>query len=298
MPAFAAAFALLLGQAAAVAAPGEEAAATSDVLEGKADSEDRLTVPVRIESQGPFQFLIDTGSQRTVISTALASQLNLESGPVIRIISVGGTDMVSTAYVEQIELGSRTISRILVPLLLKHNMGSDGIIGTDSLQDQRVLLDFTSNQIEIGDARTLGGSNGYEIVVRARRRSGQLVMTDARIDGIRTAVVVDTGAGTSIGNRALQRALQKRRGAGAIITLQSVTGHDIQAEIGFARKLEIRDIAVTNLLIAFTDTPAFRELGLDAKPALFLGMRELRLFKRVAIDFSKRRIMFDLPPLE
>ena len=92
--------------------------------------------------------------------------------------------------------------------------------------------------------------------------------------------------------------MHKRRGAGAIVTLRSVTGHDIQAEIGFARKLEIRDVAVTNLLIAFTVTPAFRELDLQTKPALFLGMRELRLFKRVAIDFSKRRIMFDLPPLE
>jgi hypothetical protein len=26
-----------------------------------------------------------------------------------------------------------------------------------------------------------------------------------------------------------------------------------------------------------------------------LGMRELRLFRRVAIDFSTRKVMFDLP---
>ena len=29
--------------------------------------------------------------------------------------------------------------------------------------------------------------------------------------------------------------------------------------------------------------------------ALILGMRELRLFRRVAIDFATRRVMFDLP---
>ena len=28
---------------------------------------------------------------------------------------------------------------------------------------------------------------------------------------------------------------------------------------------------------------------------MMLGMRELRLFKRVAIDFSSRKVMFDLP---
>ena len=61
------------------------------------------------------------------------------------------------------------------------------------------------------------------------------------------------------------------------------------------RDLTIRDVGITNLVIAFTDTPAFTELGLDRKPALFLGMRELRLFKRVAVDFERRRVMFDLP---
>jgi hypothetical protein len=28
---------------------------------------------------------------------------------------------------------------------------------------------------------------------------------------------------------------------------------------------------------------------------MVLGMQELRLFKRVAIDFDKRRVMFDMP---
>jgi len=28
---------------------------------------------------------------------------------------------------------------------------------------------------------------------------------------------------------------------------------------------------------------------------MLLGMRELRLFKRVAIDFATRKVMFDLP---
>ena len=36
-------------------------------------------------------------------------------------------------------------------------------------------------------------------------------------------------------------------------------------------------------------------LGLDKKPALMLGMRELRLFRRVAIDFAARKVFFDLP---
>jgi hypothetical protein len=182
-----------------------------------------------------------------------------------------------------------------VPLLERADMGADGIIGTDTLQDQRVLLDFESEQIRVGEAQELGGNRGYEIVVRARRQSGQLIMTSARIDGISVAVVLDTGAETSIGNRALQAALGRKGSHFTPVMIESVTGHSVLAEVGAAKKLNIQDIAIHNPLLAYTDTPAFAELGLEAKPALFLGMREMRVFRRVAIDFATRRVMFDLP---
>ena len=269
-----------------------------EVLHGEEDGEQRLTVPVSIEGQGPFPFLIDTGSQRTVVSSVLAERLGLRQGPTVRIVSVAGTDTVETAHLDEVQLGRRSIPLATVPLLKRHNMGADGIVGTDSLQDQRVLLDFENNQIRIGDRKSLGGNQGYEIVVRARRQSGQLVVTNATVDGVRTSIILDTGAGTSVGNRALQRALQKRGRPGALVKLHSVTGHSITAELGFAEKLDIRDFSITNLVIAFTDTPAFTSLKLHSRPALFLGMRELRLFKRVSIDFGQRKVMFDLPPMD
>ena len=37
-------------------------------------------------------------------------------------------------------------------------------------------------------------------------------------------------------------------------------------------------------------------IGLDDRPAMVLGMSELKLFKRVAIDFKQRKVLFDLPP--
>lgn len=276
-------------------APLPETEAETDVVQGETDQDNRMTVPVAIDGEGPFRFLIDTGSQRTVVSTDLATRLGLEAGPTVTVVSVAGSDLVQTAYVEEMALGQQSLSGLVVPLLEARNMGADGIIGTDGLQNQRVLLDFGRNVVEIGKAEMLGGNNGYEIVVRARRRSGQLVMTRATIDGVRAHVVIDTGAGTSVGNKALQRALTRRGGPASLVTLKSVTGHSITAEIGIARKLEIREIGITNLVIAFADTPAFRELELHRRPAIFLGMRELRLFKRVAIDFASRKVMFDMP---
>lgn len=275
-------------------APGPlpQASGTMETLQGEADLQDRMTVNVALQGKGPFRFLIDTGSQRTVVSTALAGNLGLVIGPQVRVIGMAGEGNVATAKVDTLGFGSREIYDLIVPLLENRHIGADGILGTDSLQDQRVLLDFKHNTITIGDARELGGSAGYEIVVHARKRSGRLIMTNATIDGVRVDVVIDTGASGTVGNLALRRAMHEHTQATAV--LSSVTGHELSADVGFARELNIKDLKIGNVVIAYADAPAFGELGLAQRPAVFLGMRELRAFKRVAIDFSSRKILFDL----
>jgi predicted aspartyl protease len=265
-----------------------------EVVNGRADASDRMTVPVQIGSNGPYHFLLDTGSQKTVLSIDLATRLALAPIEKRRIVGIAGAEMADTAILDELGLGRRSFYGLTVLLFEGRHIGADGIVGTESLQDQRVLMDFAHNRMAVGDAKSLGGNAGYEIVVTARRKSGQLIMTHADIDGVRTDVVIDTGSDTSIGNRALQRALGQRGNLGHAV-LSSVTGQEAIADMGYARRLVVRDITIKNLVIAYTDGPAFLALDLDRRPALLLGMRELRLFKRVAIDFSTRKVMFDLP---
>lgn len=265
-----------------------------DVIQTGEDRHERLTVPVQIAGKGPFEFMVDTGSQNTVLSTGVASVIGLSPGRKAKVTGVAGTELVDTVEVEEIGLGKRSYYSILAPLLQRADIGADGIIGLDSLQGQRVQIDFKRGLMAVADAKSLGGSTGYEIVVTARRRSGQLIMTDAIVDGVKVQVVIDTGSDTSIGNRALQKKLA-RRGMNGTTELRSVTGQTIVADIGLARNLKINDINFGNVLIAYADSPHFPLLGLDTKPALFLGMRDLRQLDRVAIDFSTRKIFFDIP---
>ncbi len=297
MPGLTAALALLLANSELPAAHGANPlpeAGGIDIIKTRIDVDRRMTVPVRIGQQGPFRFVIDTGSQTTVLSTDLARQLALAPARTARIVGIGGSQTVSTAIVEELGLGKRSLYSLEVALLEAAHIGADGIVGIDSLQRQRVLLDFVRNTMAVGDARSLGGNGGFEIIVTARRRRGQLIMTDAVIDGVRTDVVIDSGAETSMGNRALQNALSRRRTTEQAILI-SVTGQRITADIGYPRKLEFGAIGITNLLIAYADAPVFAVLELERKPALLLGMRELRLFKRVAIDFDRRKVYFDTP---
>ncbi len=273
---------------------GQQQAAAVDVLAIRKDQWSRMTVPVKVQEQGPFRFLIDTGSQNTVLSKSLAARLALVPNRRARLVSIAGTQVVDTVEIDQIDLGRRSFYSLTAPLLESEHMGADGILGLDSLQGQRVLVDFTKNLMAVDDARSLGGNRGFDIVVEARRRSGQLIMADARIDGVKVQVVIDTGAETSIGNRALQRALEKRRKS-QTIELLSVTGHQINADLGYGRSLEIAGVAFNNVAIAFADAPAFAALKIDQRPSMLLGMRDLRNLDRLAIDFSSRKILFDVP---
>lgn len=267
-----------------------------DVMQGSSDQHARMTIDVAVHGSGPYRFVIDTGSQRTVISTTLADALGLLKGPQVRVMGIAGVHDVATARIEDIVVGPRAFHDLTVPLLEHANLGADGILGTDSLQHQRVVLDFARNTIAIGDPTQTGGRNGFEIVVRAKQRSGRLILTNAVIDGIRTDVVIDTGASGTIGNRALQKALSQRERAGPLKgSLSSVTGQELTVDLAVADRLELAGIGVTNVIIAYADSPAFAELKLNRKPAIFLGMRELRAFKRIAINFASRKVLFDLP---
>src|SRR3546814_5792060 len=62
----------------------------SDTLQAQTDLADRMTIEVAVQGGGPYRFLIDTGSQRTVVSTALAETLKLPSGPMVRVVSIAG----------------------------------------------------------------------------------------------------------------------------------------------------------------------------------------------------------------
>jgi predicted aspartyl protease len=274
------------------------AASGDDVLPMQRDATNRMTVAVTIGNEAgqrsPYAFLVDTGAERTVIARTVANALGLVPNARGRLVGMAGVRDVDLVTIETIMLGKRNLYGVASPVLDAAAIGADGIIGLDGLQGQRILLDFDHSRMLLGDAATLGGNRGYDIVVRARRRSGQLIMTDATVDGVRTDIVIDTGSDTSIGNAALARALVHDHRE-ETVQLVSVTGQQATADLGMARTLTLGGMTLNNTLIAFSDAPPFERLGLRRRPALLMGMAQLRLFHRVAIDFAARRILFAMP---
>ena len=267
-----------------------------EVLDIQRERYERMTVAVTIQGQGPFDFLIDTGAQATVLSRAVADRLMLHDRDTATLVGMASIRTVETTPIDDFTLGSRNFYIRQAPVVEgEHIGGADGILGLDSLQNQRVLLDFHKREIAVADAEELGGNRGYEIVVRARELLGQLIITSARLDGVQVDVIVDTGAQGSVGNMALFARLRRNRDVGET-EMTDINGATLGGVLRVARELKLGRASVQNFPILFADSRPFHTLGLADKPALILGMSELKLFRRVAIDFKTRRVLFDLPP--
>lgn len=292
-----AALALAASSVAAAAEPptadAPDSAAQTEIVQLTNDRHQRMTVPVMIEGEGPFDFMVDTGSEATVVTDRVRDRLDLARAGNAVVVGMASRVPVDLIRLDGLEFAARVFDGLEAPVLEARHVGADGILGLNALQDLRVLIDFRQRTIAVDDAANLGGNRGYEIVIRARRKLGRLIITDAMIDNVRTSVIIDTGAQTSIGNLALRNRLRARKGEDILST--DVNGFEITGSMDLARSLRMGDMYMSNVPILFADGPAFRQLDLVSRPALILGMYDLRGFDRLAIDFASRTILLDMP---
>jgi predicted aspartyl protease len=275
------------------AAPAAGAASTS--IGAGTDWTSRMTAPVRIEGQGPFPFVVDTGANRTVIAAELAMKLGLPEGELERLHGVAGMQMVPTAYAS-LTVGDRTGRRGPVSLLPSAAIGGQGLLGLDRIGDQCVTLDFRAQQLVIGSAAPYWAGT-YEVSVRAHRRDGQLTMVDADLSGVRVVAFIDSGSDTTIGNMALHHFCLERDPSVKWLKVPviSATGQTMEAEMADLPNLRVGGFKLPDWPVAFVDLHTFDMWGLTERPAILLGMDLLSRFDRVSLDFSRGVVRFRLP---
>jgi predicted aspartyl protease len=277
--------------------PIDRTTITDEIAIGR-DIGDRMTVAVSVGGRGPYRFLVDTGSERTVISRQLAQHLRLDDGKDAILHSVVGVNDVKTVFIPHLQVSNNIISVVDAPALEASNIGADGMLGIDSLRSQRVLFDFKAQTMSITPSKKpLEQLDGETIVVRARARHGRLIFSQARIDGQKVTVIIDTGSQVTIGNSALQRSLMKRRTWEVPdgVTIESVTGEKLSAKVANLKQLELGGLRIDDLAVAFADAHIFKQLDLKNQPALLLGMNAMRAFDRISIDFESKKVRFVLP---
>jgi predicted aspartyl protease len=264
----------------------------SMTMKAAEDEAARMTVPVMLNGQGPFPFVIDTGSNRTVISDTLALQLGLPAGEILQVSSATGIDATPSAHISRLSVGRREVSNLLAPVLIRSNLGAAGMLGIDAVLDQTIIMDFKRRTMSIQPA-SRRDEDPNAIVVRGHSKYGQLILVDSEAEGAPLYVIIDTGAEFTIGNLKLRETLRRRRAeTAALVEGIGVTGGHFEADAAVIQQVSLGHVIMRRLPVAYADMHAFNQFGLKDKPAMLLGMDTLRLFDRVWVDFRNREVRF------
>ena len=257
--------------------------------------ETRLTVQVLVNGSGPYNFIVDSGADTSVVGLHIARSLQLPLGTPAILNSMTARNIVDRVKVEHLTLGPSVIRDLQLPALRESDVGGDGMIGIDALVEQRLMMDFENRSIKVEDARIPWKRIPGEIVVVARRYRGQLILTEVQAAGLTLDAVIDTGTQITIGNLALRdKLIRRNREKFVTIPVTGVTGATAELQLAKIAELRLGPVVLNDVPMAFADVPPFKMFGIADQPALLLGTDLLESFRRISLDFRARKVRFQL----
>jgi len=257
--------------------------------------ETRMTVAVDVNGRGPFRFVVDSGADSSVLGLSAQRMLLLPAATQALLHGMTASSIVERVTAADLKVGDSMLHDLELPVLRDEDLGAQGLLGIDALVEQRLMMDFDKHVITIEDARRPAPYLEGEIVVVARRRRGQLILTEASANSHEVDAVIDSGSEITIGNLAMRDRLFRHN----IKSLRSgevigVTGVAVKMQLAHLDEIRIGPILLRDVDIAFADVPPFAAFGLNDRPAMFLGTDLMGNFRRVSLDFRARKVRFQL----
>jgi hypothetical protein len=119
-----------------------------------------IIAPVTINHTGPYDLMVDTGSQVTMLDPSLAAELHLKIQGTAGVAGVGFRAEDSFAQLDSLAAGSRTIANLLVVVQNMENLKATdphirGILGGNFLGHFDVLIDNAHRMLCLDDARVM-----------------------------------------------------------------------------------------------------------------------------------------------
>src|SRR5213595_2979188 len=131
--------------------PGNVTSITPRIVQGAL-----IVIPVKVNEAGPFDFMVDTGSQVTVIDPSLASQLDLKAQARVGLVSVASLAQASATILNTLEAGSKVIEKSpAIVQDLRPIQAADprirGVLGESFLAHFDLLIDYAHRLLCLDD---------------------------------------------------------------------------------------------------------------------------------------------------
>lgn len=154
-------------------------------------------VRAEVDGAGPYFFVLDTGSSRTVVSRRLVEEVGLAvgaSGATVLGAEGGRVEVDGSVRLGRLRMGGAEFtgveSLVMDLSALERTLGArvDGIAAGSLFADRTLVLDFAAGEAWVTEERVRGGM---------RLRDDRLTMVRADVAGRAVDVVIDSASGGS-----------------------------------------------------------------------------------------------------
>ena len=166
-----------------------------------------ILLPVQVNGDGPFEFILDTGAGTSLLSSDLAKKLKIKIISTKEGQSAGGKISVSLAKVDSLALGQAKLDDLDVGIVDLSHIGKaigtriDGDVGYNFLKHFRIAIDYHDCEIRFDEPRRierLGRSAKAEVPMRLASLAKPLLLVEVRANGHGPfQFAIDTGTSTT-----------------------------------------------------------------------------------------------------
>jgi predicted aspartyl protease len=271
--------------------PSSEAEPVSP-LDAWVDVYGRPTARVTLNDKGPFEFLVDTGANITVLSMRRALELGAIFNGTAIVNGTTGSAEMPMATIDRLTTGVVNAENLRVAVAPDSALPKqDGILGADVFAGRRLSFEMQRKRVLVQAPRrrtALFGTSGVT-TSRMHVRNGRLAELDGHIGRIDVRMMLDTGADNCIVNTALEAGLLKTFPRIARVeqaTVVGVTGQVVTGTYLALPDVRFGGVTLRDAGAVAADAPIFDLWGLRGTPAMIVGINVLSRLASFTVDYG------------
>jgi hypothetical protein len=250
-----------------------------------------IYVPVKINGQGPYEALLDTGGQLAV-TPEFASANKIDSAGKLPASGIGpNTVSQSVAKVATLQIGDITINNLTAAVLPMPTPPNNPLIGAEIFRRFAVHIDFDKQLLTLTPLSTFVYS-GSGLTVPFHF-AGNVPVVAGNLDGFPGSFMIDTGSGNTLD---LFPSFVSSNGLAAKYSspFSAISGYGVggatTASVARAVNFAVGPVSVSNIVIFLSHA----QLGSysDTSIAGNIGNGFLRRFN-LTFDYQKQDIIFE-----
>jgi predicted aspartyl protease len=258
-----------------------------------------ILLPVQVNGDGPFEFILDTGAGTSLLSSDLAKKLKIKIISTKEGQSAGGKISVSLAKVDSLAVGQAKLDDVDVGIVDLTHIGNtigtkiDGDVGYNFLKHFRITIDYHDCEIRLDEPRRiqrLGRSSKAEVPMRLASLAKPLLLVDVHANGHGPfQFAIDTGTSTTaIAPELAQQLGLKSSPVGPLTT----GGAQVNVTAGTLESFKVGRAGVDDLVVVVADFFATLSQAVGAKLDGIVGYNFLRNF-RVVMDYPSEKFRLE-----